>query len=63
MFLAGKSLAEQNGWEQCAQNPDGTLKDANDIDFGRDPGANETSLGGKLTILMIQVSLKLILVS
>ncbi|KAE9388732.1 hypothetical protein BT96DRAFT_1003910 [Gymnopus androsaceus JB14] len=40
------SLAEQNGWEQCAQNPDGTLKDAEHIDFGHDPGADNTPLGG-----------------
>ncbi|KAF9036404.1 hypothetical protein BDP27DRAFT_821633 [Rhodocollybia butyracea] len=39
------SLAETNGWEQCAENPDGSLKDAADIDFGTDPGANDNPAG------------------
>lgn len=51
------SLAEQNGWEQCAQNPDGTLKDAEHIDFGHDPGADNTPLGGKKPILIFSFKL------
>lgn len=47
MASTATSLAEQNGWEQCALNPDGTLKDAESIDFGHDPGADDAPLGGK----------------
>lgn len=38
MILPPLAIAERNGWEQCATNTDGTLKDAKDIDFGPDPG-------------------------
>ncbi|KAJ6490957.1 hypothetical protein C8R45DRAFT_195493 [Mycena sanguinolenta] len=31
-------VVNSRGWEQCATNPDGTLKDAGDINFGEDPG-------------------------
>ena len=38
------ALAQTNGWDQCAQNEDGTLKDSRDIDFGPDPGAADDAL-------------------
>ncbi|KAJ7762079.1 hypothetical protein B0H14DRAFT_2633974 [Mycena olivaceomarginata] len=31
-------VVNDHGWEQCGTNPDGTLKAAEDIDFGSDPG-------------------------
>jgi hypothetical protein len=31
-------VVNEHGWEQGALNPDGTSKDASQIDFGSDPG-------------------------
>ncbi|KAJ7849533.1 hypothetical protein B0H14DRAFT_2582465 [Mycena olivaceomarginata] len=32
-------VVNEHGWEQCATNPDGTLKEPEGIDFGPDPDA------------------------
>ncbi|KAJ6616549.1 hypothetical protein B0H10DRAFT_1949021 [Mycena sp. CBHHK59/15] len=40
---ADGTVVNERGWEQGALNPDGTSKDAKDIDFGPDPGAEQPS--------------------
>jgi hypothetical protein len=38
-------VLDANGWEQCGLNPDGSLKDAKDIEFGPDPGESDKEAG------------------
>ncbi|KAJ7467613.1 hypothetical protein FB451DRAFT_395024 [Mycena latifolia] len=46
LFVNGDTVVNENVWDQGAVNPDGTHKEAADMDFGEDPGTPPPTASG-----------------